>query len=230
MFSPVSINEEMTLATFGYSSTEFPSGSHKKIVVECVSCRKLIHRERRNSDKVHQCPVVDGNNKRCFKCHEWKDTSFFNKCPKQSGGVAKLCRACYNSHPAVKRCESMRNKRLSDALAFGDIEFYIRRRALSIRYSAKTKGVDCNIDADYLLELWNEQAGKCFYSNIPMKGTGRDKGFQSWDGPSLDRRNPSKGYIRDNVVWCIFAVNSFKQSMSENEFLELVHSIEWKPL
>lgn len=76
---------------FGYTSDELHSGSHQKVVVECVTCHRLIHREFRNVNAVHQCPVVDGDKKKCFRCDQWKDLSLFNKSPSGSGGVSKMC-------------------------------------------------------------------------------------------------------------------------------------------
>lgn len=56
----------------------------------------------------------------------------------------------------------------------------------------------------------------------------KDKGFHGWDSPSLDRLNPNEGYVKKNVVWCTFSVNSFKQSLNYEEFMTQLSKIKWK--
>lgn len=227
MYSEVKLNNDLTKATFGYNINDLSEGSHEKIVVECTNCKTTIHRERRNAFSKHRCPSVVGNKKRCFKCEEWKDLSLFNKNPKGSGGVGKMCRECYNSHDAVKKCEYRRSSRLKRAVKDNDIQFYINRRTLKMKSDAKKRDIPFDLTKEFLLELWNNQKGLCFYTGLEMKNSMGNKGFQCWDSPSLDRLNPSKGYTEDNVVWCIFGVNSFKQSLTLEQFKEQVSKINW---
>jgi hypothetical protein len=44
----------------------------------------------------------------------------------------------------------------------------------------------------------------------------------------LDEGLAEKGYVKGNVVWTCFAINSFKQGLHEEEFLVLVNKIHWK--
>ena len=78
-----------------------------------------------------------------------------------------------------------------------------------------------------MCDLWQNQNGLCYYTGVPMKSECKQMGFQAWDAPSVDRKNPEKGYIKDNVVWCIFSVNSFKQSLSELQFIDLLKTVKW---
>lgn len=228
MRSDVKLDVEKTKEVYGYDVSELSGGSCRRVIVECDTCHRVIHREFRNIHQKHQCPVVEGDKKRCFKCGNWKDMSLFPRCPSLSGGVGKMCRECYNKHPSVQVLEKRRRERLRDALSKGDIEFYLKRRSGMIRSNARKKGIVCDIDSEYLLDLWNKQTGLCYYSGLPMTGSMWQEGFQSWDSPSLDRKTPDKGYVKGNVVWCVFAVNSFKQSLSEAKFVEVVKSIKWR--
>lgn len=227
MLSNVTLNEELTLATFGYRISDLHNGSHSKIVVTCNNCCSNIHRERRNAKAKHKCPVLIGNKKRCYKCCTWKDLSFFNKSRNLSGGVSKICRECYNKEESVIKCNKSRLRRLKKAIENGDIDFYIKRRIGMLKARAKKNNIDFNIDVKYLIDLWKNQNGKCFYSNISMNNSMKQDGFQSWDGPSLDRIEPANGYVKGNVVWCIFAINSFKQSLCLESFEDMVKSIKW---
>lgn len=227
MLSKVKLNEELTLATFGYKISDLHTGSHSKVVVTCNNCETNIYRERRNADAHHKCPILDGNKKRCYKCKKWKDITLFNKSRNSSGGVAKQCRECYNKEEAVIKCNKSRNYRFKYAIENGDIEFYIKRRIGTIKSRANKNNIDFNLTIEYLTNLWVEQNGRCFYSNIPMNNSMKQDGFQSWDGPSLDRIEPINGYVKGNVVWCIFGINSFKQSLGLKSFEDMVKSIEW---
>jgi hypothetical protein len=227
MFSTVTPNEELTLATFGYKISDLSHGSHSKIVVTCNNCHSNIHRECRNIDAQHKCPITKGNSKKCYKCNEWKDMSFFNKSRKLPHGVSKLCRQCYNNEDSVKKCNQLRSNRFKHAIENGDIEFYIKRRIGTIKSRAVKNNLHFNLDIDYLIDLWKKQNGRCFYSSIPMNNSMKQDGFQSWDGPSLDRIEPENGYVKGNVVWCIFGINSFKGSLGLKSFEDMVRSIAW---
>ena len=229
MFYDTKINYEKTLEFYRYTKDEinsFTYGSKNKIVVECENCHRLIHKEFRNIKCKHQCPVVNGNTKKCFRCGETKDLSMFNKAPKQSGGVSKMCRSCYNNHPSVKRCEYDRKSRIKHSL-HSDISLYIRKRLFGIKCRCKKNEIPYNLDANYMEELWNNQNSKCYYTGLIMDDSMKTLGFQSWNSPSVDRKNPSLGYVQGNVVWCIFGVNSFKQSLTETEFEFYLKNIVW---
>lgn len=227
MLSTVTPSEELTFATFGYKISDLHIGSHSKIVVTCNNCQSNIHRERRYADCNHKCPVVVNDIKRCYKCGEWKDLSMFNKSYKLSGGVSKLCRKCYNKEDSVIKCNQSRSRRLKNSIENGDFEFYIRRRIGTIKSRAEKRNLDFDLDIEYLVDLWKKQNGRCFYSNIPMNNSMKKDGFQSWDGPSLDRIETTNGYVKGNVVWCTFGINSFKQSLSLQSFEDMVKSINW---
>ena len=227
MFSKVRLDAERTKRVYGYDPETLPQGSHQKVVVECLGCHRTIHREYRNLGGFHQCPVFDGTNKKCFKCEKWLDISCFNKNPQGTGGVGKMCRQCYNSHPSVIRSEKWRAEKRRQALEKGDIESYIKFRVDCIRTISKRKGVNFDLDSQYMLDLWKKQNGLCHYTRMPMKRIMKQMGFQAWDSPSVDRKDPEKGYVKGNVVWCTFAANSFKQSLTEIQFRDAVKTIRW---
>jgi hypothetical protein len=66
--------------------------------------------------------------------------------------------------------------------------------------------------------LWDEQAGLCHYTGLPMK-LSRDNTKSS---VSIDRLDSNKGYVEGNVVLCRADVNIMKGNMSITEFKELV--------
>lgn len=83
----------------------------------------------------------------------------------------------------------------------------------SLHNSAMKRGLEYNITAEYLFEVWNKQDGLCVYTGLPLKiGKGE---------ASVDRIDPSKGYVRGNVQWVVTKVNYMKWDSTEDEFLAL---------
>jgi len=225
MFCSTIINEEITKTRFGYYSKDAPS-THSMITVQCTNCHKLVNRQKRDYFRKHKCPVVVGDKKKCFRCSEWKDLSLFNKSPKLSGGVAKMCRSCYNSHDAVKKCEINRKYRLKNCFE-QDIDLYFRKRFYALKTTCQKNNTPFDLTFEYIKQMWDDQKGLCYYSKLKMEGTGKERGFQKWNAPSIDRQTPDLGYTKGNVVWCCFGVNSFKQFLNEKEFMEKILEIKW---
>jgi hypothetical protein len=78
----------------------------------------------------------------------------------------------------------------------------------------------CDLTVQYMLDLWTQQEGRCYYSNLPLRepvyGTGRHP-----DAASIDRIDPTGGYVQRNVVWATWACNAAKNNLSIAEFVEL---------
>ena len=85
----------------------------------------------------------------------------------------------------------------------------IRRNLQSIRKRAKKKGLEIDIDIDYLKSIFPKD-------NIcPVLGTKMsfmEEGIVT--SPSVDRINPKGGYTKDNIIWVSYKANSIKQDAS----------------
>jgi len=90
---------------------------------------------------------------------------------------------------------------------------------------ANRSDLSFNLDPEYIQMLWKTQNAKCWYSGLFMKISKNKVGFFS---PSLDKLDPNLGYIKGNVVLCLFAVNSFKQELIAKDFIDLLASIKWR--
>ena len=89
--------------------------------------------------------------------------------------------------------------------------------------SAKRRGLDFDLDAKYLWELFQKQNGKCYISGIELKLKTRASRHDS--NASLDRIDSSKGYIKGNVGWVYEPINHMKWDMSLTEFLNTCKQI-----
>ncbi len=216
-----------TFDNYGYYPEDLSDGSHKTALVKCINCALVYNKEYRNRDTKHQCCIVKDGKKKCFKCNTRKCLSLFNKNPSGSGGAAKLCSSCYRNEPSVKAADKRRTPKYKESLS-NNISHYMNIRYSRLKARCKTRGLIFSLTKKDLYNLWILQNGKCYYTNLPMIGSGYVNNFQAWDSPSVDRLIPSRGYIKGNIVWCISAVNAFKSTLTEKEFIEKLSNIKWR--
>ena len=70
--------------------------------------------------------------------------------------------------------------------------------------------------------------GFCALTNIPFIVAAQQEAGKSGGrpySPSIDRINPLKGYTQDNCRWVLFAVNSFKGTMTDQEMLTIARAL-----
>jgi hypothetical protein len=101
-----------------------------------------------------------------------------------------------------------------------NIEKLLHIRYTSAKARAKSQGINFDIDEKYLLDLYNKQTGKCYYSGISMEINIPQNGEYKFT-LSLDKINPSLGYTKGNVVLCCWIVNVMKTNTNYNDFIDL---------
>lgn len=136
------------------------------------------------------------------------------------------CRECEKSKAAEYRIQPgyYEHRKIYKKNKSKDIKFHIQEKISQWR----KKTPHSNLETDYLVDLFNNQNGLCYYTNAPMI-IGGDRSKELNDFLSLDKLDPIKGYMKGNVVWCTYLVNTVKQSMNETEFysfLELILKIK----
>jgi len=94
--------------------------------------------------------------------------------------------------------------------------FFLRRLSYYKDRSQKLK-IDCNIDASYLKEIFPTDK-KCPALGMPFK-VGYKDGISN--SPSLDRIEPSKGYIKGNVIWVSMLANMIKTSATPEQIIRV---------
>lgn len=81
------------------------------------------------------------------------------------------------------------------------------------------------IDTEFMYHLWKSQNGLCYYSGIKMNFPEKGKQRTPYTA-SIDRLDSSKGYIKDNVVWCCWFYNHAKNNLKLEDFKKLCSSIK----
>lgn len=95
------------------------------------------------------------------------------------------------------------------------------RDPLKYRYNgwkkaAKRRGINWNLTLDIVRKKLNKQNYRCFYTTAQLKFEPHSKFLVS-----LDRLDSSKGYTKNNVVFCAADVNRMKTDLDVNEFYKL---------
>lgn len=93
--------------------------------------------------------------------------------------------------------------------------------------SKQRKQYDNNLTLEYMLSIWEEQNGICNYSGVELvryypKGTTTDHRYLA----SLDRIDPSKGYIKGNIQFISACMNFMKHTMTDKDTHELIQLIK----
>lgn len=105
-------------------------------------------------------------------------------------------------------------------------QFYEAYKAAKRR--ADKRGLEFELDVEFLMTLFKEQKGKCYYSGMNMHVFNMNMNRLLQVDPykmSLDRKDPNIGYTRGNVVWCLFCINSFKLQMNKNSLTKICKAI-----
>lgn len=77
---------------------------------------------------------------------------------------------------------------------------------IQLRDSARTRGLEFDLKLITVKNLL--RAEKCFYTGVKFS-----KGGQSMNRKTVDRVDPSRGYIVGNVVACTLAANGIKNTI-----------------
>lgn len=96
-----------------------------------------------------------------------------------------------------------------------DIKSNFSGRYWRLKDKAAKIGCSFNLTLDDLIDQFNHQNGKCFYTDIDLDyryGVGHNR-----NGLSIDKIIPELGYVKGNVVFCSFRVNSAKCDFSLEE-------------
>lgn len=91
---------------------------------------------------------------------------------------------------------------------------------------AKGKCLPFQITLDEIVCQFPVQNGRYFYSGLELNITKGNKVIlHDPYKMTLDCRNPSFGYVRENIVWRMNCVNSFKQKITKEELINICKNI-----
>ena len=168
----------------------------------------------------------------CKKCgmHFEKSKNEYNR--KIKLGTPFFCSLkCSSSSHDTSYLDSWRksetNKNFIKQFSGSDKDAYspFRETLKKVRNRSKSKNRECDIDLNYLKEVWEMQKGKCPYLKrelvLPLTDQSHDKSNPNLIA-SLDRIDSSKGYVKGNIQFISTTLNFAKNKYSEDVLLNLI--------
>ena len=140
--------------------------------------------------------------KQCKKCLETKTLTEFHKNKRQKYGHANICKNCR-----------------SQIQASGYKANWFHQTCTLKQSYCKKHSLPFNLDREYLESIWTDECpvlGKPFVRH--------QKGHDFC--PSLDRVDPSKGYVKGNVKYISARANRIKYDASAEELKQVLAYVE----
>lgn len=205
-----------TLCEFNVDVSKLGVGSHQKVIVRCLRCGEKFSREFRHIGQRHMCAThitrTDGTKlKWCGGCQSYLTYKCFTKNATRYDNLSSLCKSCLSNNPSRKRSDIKKtNRRMTP-------KWWFKWSISQKRSDCRKKGIQFDIDYDYLLNQYEAQDGLCYHGKVKL-----EFGTKSLRSASLERLNPKNGYIKGNVVLACKAMNWAKNSSSTAEFVEFL--------
>lgn len=174
----------------------------------CKECSRVISKKYNKTDKTRKKGLIfnfaGSEYKVCTKCEEMLPHTFefFDKASLGQGGFRSDCRKC----------------RLAYNRGFSE-----RRWAWQLynnaRQSSNRLGLPMDITEEYILGLYKQQDGRCYWLGLDMIPSSQRKSPLQ---PSLDRLDRRVGYVQGNVVLCCFTANFGRNDNTEEEWKQFL--------
>jgi len=143
--------------------------------------------------------------KLCTSCNIEKEETDFPL--RGKGKRRKECRSCYNTNWKYRIISTLISKEHRSKISNNTEDIKEKRHK------------DKNINGDFLEKLKENQNGMCYWLNIPIDFTMKDKLRK----PSLDRLDNSVGYRMDNVVLTTVFANMGRNDATIEEMLKFIN-------
>ncbi len=97
----------------------------------------------------------------------------------------------------------------------GSIKGKLTGLICAVRAKCRNNNIEFGITIDDLLAIFESQDGKCWYSGQQLSC---ERGPM---GASIERKDPCKGYTKENVVLSTWRINNMKSNLTDKEFIDM---------
>ena len=161
-------------------------------------------------DRKQRVVLVDGIEKHhCGKCKEYKLPELFYKNSKSITGRQTYCKVCVKEYASGEEWIAWRKER------------YYRNPERTIWIEARNRARSQNLPFD--IDPEDCQIPE-FCPVLGISLTAKGKGTKSDSTPTLDKVDPSKGYVKGNVNIISWKANRLKSNCSDPEVFESIAS------
>lgn len=206
----------------------------------CSSCKLTLHLDEFCNNKK----TKDGKNNRCRKCSAEYDKRYNEinrerriKYKKEYNERNKERIKQYNferrdeqrqyyqdNKEKIKQYQKdIRHVQKAKLKKILETDKYRRMKHLckARRTGAKSKGLDFELTPEILMTFIFIQSDRCAITNIPFDYEFDNRYRTPPFGPSIDKKDPSKGYTLDNIQIVCFMVNMGKSEYTQETFDEM---------
>ena len=113
-------------------------------------------------------------------------------------------------------------QKIHDNRQLQDQDVYLKHLIGILKALDNRNNRDCDIDYEYIMELIKKQNNKCIYSGFELIWSNKT----SINKGSVDRINPLFGHIKGNCQLVTININYFKNNLTHNKFMKLIHLIK----
>lgn len=146
----------------------------------------------------------------CKNCEEKEPSKFYK-------GRKTICKSCLIDQESSRWKTNFDS--IKDKVKERNVKNVLKYRLTSAKNRAIKNHLLFDIDLNFLEQLQTTQNNKCAYSNMEFNN------YSSLYSVSLDRKDPNKGYTKDNVQLVCSSVNYMKNDLSEKDFLDIISNI-----
>lgn len=114
------------------------------------------------------------------------------------------------------------NKRIRSSKN-NSLEYILKARLNDAKQRSRKHNIYFDLTYEDMLDMWNKQNGLCALSGIPMTHDIYSGRIQT--NVSIDKIDPNKGYIRDNVQLVCSCVNMMKGVLTIDQLLQFCQAI-----
>jgi hypothetical protein len=134
----------------------------------------------------------------------------------------KRCDECTDKNPKSYKNLNLeeRKEKIKAAREWAKVN-QLRVKLLGARNRAKLKGIEFDLDEEFVINLYHKQNGKCFYSGLPISMDFNNE----VNIFSIDRIDSNLGYLKDNICLTNKHINTMKLNLSLEEFFHFIKSI-----
>lgn len=189
-----------------YRELRIQASALRKVRLSYRTLKRWLDESCEVREHYNQVEIWLNSTRKCSYCGMVDTPQLFVKQKKDR--KFSVCKVCH-----ITRYKERRNS--------------LNGRLRAILASLKSRDKNSDITLEHLFYLWESQNGLCYYTHEEM--TLISNAVKTRDRPhnliSIDRVDSKKGYMKDNVVFCCFKINTIKNDLSLLDLVDVCRKI-----